>query len=54
MFTRFDKAGAAAIGSAVSAIAGVMFNLDAEVTGAISVLVATLLVYLVPNKAVPA
>lgn len=50
MFTTFDKAAAAAIASALTAVLAAVTTLDPEVVGAIGVLVTAALVWFVPNK----
>ena len=50
MFTAYDKAAAAAIGTAVTTVVAALTTLDPEVVGAIGILVTTGLVWLVPNK----
>lgn len=50
MFTKFDKAGAAAIGAAITTVIATMTFLDPEVVGAIGVLVTFGLTWLIPNK----
>lgn len=50
MFTAYDKAAAAAIGTAVTAVIASLTSLDSEVVGAIGTLVTTALVWLVPNR----
>lgn len=50
MFTKYDKAGAAAIASALTAVLGAMTTLDAEVVAAFGVIIHSLAVFLVPNK----
>lgn len=50
MFTRYDKAGAAVIGGAISAILGAVTDLDGEALAAIGTLITTALVWLIPNK----
>jgi hypothetical protein len=49
-FTAYDKAAAAAIGTAVMTVVSAFTTLDPEVVGAIGTLVTTGLVWLVPNK----
>lgn len=50
MFTRYDKAGAAAIAGAVTTIVGVLIpDIDAEVLAAGGTLLASVLVWAVPN-----
>ena len=52
MFTRFDKAGAAAIGAALTTVIAAFWpELGVEVTGAVGVLLTAILTYAVPNKA---
>ena len=51
MFTKFDKAGAAAIGGGLGVVIGTAFGLDAEVTSAVTVILSAILTYFVPNKA---
>jgi hypothetical protein len=50
MLTAYDKAAAAAIGTAVTTVIAALTTLDPEVVGAIGTLVTTGLVWLVPNK----
>ncbi len=50
MFTRFDKAAAAAIGAAITTVIGAATVLDPEVVASIGVLVTAGLTWLVPNK----
>lgn len=50
MFTAYDKAAAAAIGTAVTSIIAALTTLDPEVVGAIGTLLTAGLVWLVPNK----
>ena len=50
MFTAYDKAAAAAIGTAVTTVIAALTSLDGEVVGAIGTLVTAALVWLVPNK----
>jgi len=50
MFTAYDKAAAAAIGSAVTSVLAAVTTLDPDVVGAIGILVTAGLVWLVPNK----
>jgi len=50
MFTAYDKAAAAAIGTAATTIIAALTTLDAEVVGAIGTLLTAGLVWLVPNK----
>lgn len=50
MFTAYDKAGAAAIGTAITGILGAVTDLPPEALGAVGTLVTTLLVFLIPNK----
>ena len=51
MFTKYDKAGAAAIGAAITSVIAATTTLEPEVVGSIGVLVTALLAYIVPNKA---
>ena len=51
MISKYDKAGAAAIGAALTSVLAAMTNLDPEVIAAIGTLVTAGLVWLVPNKA---
>ena len=51
MFTAYDKAAAAAIGTAVTTVVAALTSLDGEVVGAIGTLITAALVWLVPNKA---
>ncbi|MEQ9607027.1 MAG: hypothetical protein RLN99_05105 [Kiloniellaceae bacterium] len=50
MFTAYDKAAAAAIGTAATTIIAALTTLDPEVVGAIGTLLTAGLVWLVPNK----
>ena len=50
MLTRYDKAGAAAIGAALTSIVGAVTVLDPEVVASIGVLVTASLTWLVPNR----
>jgi hypothetical protein len=50
MFTAYDKAAAAAIGTAVTTVIAALTTLDPEVVGAIGTLVTTGLVWFIPNK----
>ena len=50
MFTKYDKAAAAAIGAAVTSILAAVTTLDPDVIGAVGTLVTAGLVWLVPNK----
>lgn len=50
MFTRFDKAGVAAISAAVTGLLAAFTTLDPEAVAAVGTLVTTLLVFFVPNK----
>ena len=50
MFTNFDKAAAAAIGTAITSLLAAVTTLEPEVIGAIGTLVTAGLVWLVPNK----
>lgn len=50
MFTAFDKAAAAAIGSALTTVIAALTTLDPETIGAIGTLLTAGLVWLVPNK----
>ena len=50
MFTKYDKAGAAAIASALTAVIVAFTNFDPETVAAIGVLITTGLTWLVPNK----
>ena len=50
MFTRFDKAAAAAIGAAITTVVGTVTVLNPEVVASIGVLVTAGLTWLVPNK----
>ena len=50
MLTAYDKAAAAAIGSAVTTVIAALTTLDPEIVGAIGTLVTAGLVWLVPNK----
>jgi hypothetical protein len=50
MFTAYDKAAAAAIGTAVTTLIAALTDLDGEVVGAIGTLLTAGLVWLVPNK----
>ena len=53
MFTQYDKAGAAAIGTAVTGLLAAVTTLDPEVVAAIGTLITSGLVWLVPNKTKP-
>ena len=50
MFSRYDKAGAAAIGAALTSIIGTVTVLDPEVVASIGVLITAGMTWLVPNK----
>jgi len=50
MFTAYDKAAAAAIGTAVATVIAALTPLEGDVVGAIGTLVTAGLVWLVPNK----
>lgn len=50
MFTRYDKAGAAAIGAAITTVIATMTTLDPETATALGVLITAGLTWLVPNK----
>lgn len=50
MFSKYDKAAAGAIASAITTVLATMTSLDAETVGAIGVLLTTFLVWLIPNK----
>ncbi|MEO3429753.1 hypothetical protein AAFN88_12885 [Pelagibius sp. CAU 1746] len=50
MFTAYDKAAAAAIGTAATTVIAALTTLDPEVVGAIGTLITTGLVWLIPNK----
>ncbi len=50
MFTRYDKAAAAAIGAAATTVIGALTALDPEVVASIGVILTAALTYLVPNK----
>lgn len=54
MFTAYDKAAAAAIGSAVTTVIAALTSLEGEVIGAIGTLLTAALVWLVPNRKGPA
>ena len=49
MFTKYDKAAAAAIASAITVVVGAITTLDAETVAAIGVILNTFAVWLVPN-----
>ncbi len=49
MFTRYDKAAAAAIASAITAVIGAVTTFDADVVAAFGVILNGLAVYIVPN-----
>lgn len=51
MFTAYDKAAAAAIGTAVMSVLAAISTLDPDVVGAIGTLFTAGLVWLIPNKA---
>lgn len=51
MFSKFDKAAAAAIGGAVTTFLAAVTTLSPEVIGAVGTLVTAALVWLVPNRA---
>lgn len=50
MFTAYDKAAAAALASALTAVISALTPLDAEVVGALGTLITAGLVWLVPNR----
>lgn len=50
MFSHFDKAGAAAIGAAITAVIAAMTTLDPQAVAAFGVLITAGLTWLVPNK----
>lgn len=50
MFTKFDKAGAAAIGTAIATLIAAFTTLEPEGATAIGGAIATFLAWLVPNK----
>ena len=50
MFTAYDKAAAAAVASALTAVIAALTPLDAELVGALGTLLTAGLVWLVPNK----
>lgn len=50
MFTAFDKAAAAAIGTAFTSLLAAITTLEPELIGAIGTLVTAGLVWLVPNR----
>ena len=50
MFTQYDKAGAAAIGAAITTVIATMTTLDPEAVAAFGVLITSGLTWLVPNK----
>lgn len=52
MFTKYDKAGAAVIGGAITAVLGEFTELSPEALAAIGTLITTALVWLIPNKQV--
>lgn len=49
MFTRYDKAAAAAIASAITGVIGAVTTLDVEVIAALGVILNSVAVFLVPN-----
>ena len=49
MFTKYDKAAAAAIASAATAVVGAVTTLDPEVVAAVGVILNSLAVFMVPN-----
>ena len=50
MFTTYDKAAAAAIGTAVTSVLAAVSTLEPDVVGAFGTLFTAGLVWLVPNK----
>lgn len=50
MFTKFDKAGAAAIGTVIATLVAAFTTLEPESAAGLGGAVATLLTYFVPNK----
>lgn len=48
--TKFNKASAAAISTALMAVVGAFWNPGPEVLGAINTLVVTALVFFIPNQ----
>ena len=50
MFTKFDKAGAAAIGAAITALVTAFTTLDPATVTQIGVVITTFLTWLVPQK----
>lgn len=50
MLTAYDKAAAAAIGTAATTLIAALTTLDPDVVGALGTLVTTALVWLVPNR----
>ena len=49
MFTKYDKAAAAAIAGAVTVVIGALTTLDTETVAAVGVILNTFAVWLVPN-----
>ncbi|WP_179954058.1 hypothetical protein [Denitrobaculum tricleocarpae] len=49
MLTKYDKAAAAAIASAMTGVIAALTTLDAEVVAALGVILNSLAVFLVPN-----
>lgn len=50
MFTQYDKAGAAAIGAAITTVVATMTTMEPEVVASIGVLITAGLTWLVPNR----
>ena len=50
MFTKYDKAGAAAIGAAIGSVAAAFTNFSTEQDAAIVVVITMILTWWVPNK----
>lgn len=51
MFTKYDKAGAAAIATAVGTLASHFLGLETETSAALVIVLAAVLTWAVPNKA---
>ena len=52
MLTKYDKAGAAAISTAITTVIMALTDFDPELVASIGVLITTGLTWLVPNKGV--
>lgn len=52
MLTKYDKAGAAAIGAAITTVIATMTTLDLETVAALGTLITVGLTFIVPNKGV--